>query len=86
MLTVEKIKENTIKLSKKVKCLIGGVPVKQLNIFVKSYKSIRGSRYALSIREDRKDNSYKLSQVSLSQEEIVQLRDTLNLVIEENQD
>lgn len=86
MLTVEKIRENTIKLSKKVSCVIGGVHVKQLNIFIKSYKSIRSNRYILVMREDRKDNSYNLNQVSLSQEEIVQLRDTLNLVIEENQD
>ena len=54
-------------------------------MFIRTYNSkikTGSNRHIISIREDGNDGFYKLSQISLSTEELIQLRDCINDIIE----
>lgn len=85
MFVVESPKENLLKLSKKVRSLVDGKKINKVNMFIRTYNSkikTGSNRHIISIREDGNDGFYKLSQISLSTEELIQLRDCINDIIE----
>lgn len=72
-----------VQFSRKTNSFIGDIKIKRDNLFLLSRN--RGG-FTISIRNDIDDNSnsYKLAQINLTKEDLINLRDEINKAIDKN--